>query len=172
MDAGRKALLNARTAPCALLVLGAGNELLGDEGLGVHVARRLASSPTMPPGVAVLDAGTGLFDLLPELPVYERVVIVDAIRMDGGPGTVYRVELDGELDAGVEEGVPLSLHQYDLLSTLAAAKLLGLLPRHLTLIGAEPQSIQPGLELSPAMESAAERIVSLILSEAWLACPG
>lgn len=138
--------------------------LLGDEGLGVHVARALGQEP-LPPGVDVMDAGTALLDLLPALSRYRRVIIVDAIRGGGAPGTVYRAErLAGSMLLG-DPARPLSLHDWGIAETLRAAETLGLLPEDLTAIGAEPESVAPSTELSPTLESAMERILDAVRAE-------
>lgn len=74
-----------------VLVLGIGNLLLGDEGVGVHVVRRLETAP-LPPGVAVLDGGTGGLHLLSALTGHPAVVVVDAAADGRPPGTVRRVQ--------------------------------------------------------------------------------
>jgi hydrogenase maturation protease len=146
------------------LVVGVGNELLRDDGLGVHVARLLSGSP-LPPDVDVLEAGTSLLDLLPEVTQYARVVIVDAIRKGSPAGTVFRCD-NLDIRAAANESVaPLSLHQWGLLDTLAAAERLGMIPRQLTIVGAEPEIIDVGTQLSPTLETAAERIVETLIME-------
>jgi hydrogenase maturation protease len=155
--------------PDRLLIVGIGNELLGDEGLGVHVARRLLARGT-PVHADVLEAGTALFDALPELARYRHVILVDAICAGGVPGTVYRADIREDLSGGVEGTLPLSLHQAGLFDILASARLLGLLPKRLTLVGAEPDRLAPSLELSPAVEGAAERIVAELLREGATTC--
>ena len=150
-----------------VLIVGIGNELLGDEGLGVQVARALrAALPALPPGVEVLEAGTSLLDLLPEMHSYARVILVDAIRGGREPGTVYRVESLAGLAGQCAAAVPVSAHEWDLVETLRLADSLDLLPRQLSLVGAEPENMNPGLELSPRLKAAAAAIVSLLLAEA------
>lgn len=150
-----------------VLIVGVGNELLGDEGLGVHVARSLlAAKDSLPAQVDVREAGTALLDLVAEMPRYSRVVIVDAVRAGQEAGTVYRVESVAEFARQFEANLPLSLHQWNLIETLQVAEKLGLLPRQLTLIGAEPESIGPSIELSPKLARAAEKIISILLAEA------
>jgi hydrogenase maturation protease len=148
-----------------VLVVGIGNELLGDEGLGVHVARRLAAAKdSLPPHVEVIEGGTSLFDLLPALSRCARVTIVDAVRAGREPGSIYRLE---RLDVADQcaGGPPVSLHDWGVLETLQAGRMLGMLPAWVSLIGAEPESIAPGTKLSPRLEQAAGRIVSMLLAE-------
>jgi hydrogenase maturation protease len=149
-----------------MLIVGVGNELLGDEGLGVHVARSLLQrSPPLPPHVEVVDAGTALLDVLPEMARHSRVVIVDAIRTGKEPGTLYRAEVDSSFLGNTDSVLPLSLHQWDLLETLRVGQTLGLLPAQLTVLGAEPENISPGTRLSHRLAQAAENIVAGLLTE-------
>ncbi|HXG33658.1 MAG TPA: hydrogenase maturation protease [Bryobacteraceae bacterium] len=150
----------------SVLIVGVGNELLGDEGLGVHVARLLRSRKAGLPGsVRVLEAGTALFDLAGEMGRHQHVILVDAIRAGGRPGTIYRLELD-EIPEGDSQGSPpLSLHDEGLFQLLARIRLLGLLPSRLTLIGAEPACLTPSLNLSPRLRRAAARIAAILKSE-------
>jgi hydrogenase maturation protease len=150
----------------SVLIVGLGNELLGDEGLGVHVARSLlAARDSLPAHVTVLEAGTSLLDVLPEMPRYARVILVDAVRTGRRPGTLCRAELSADSITQQEASAPVSLHQWGVMETLRAAKLLKLLPARLSLVGAEPERIGPGTELSPALARARERITSILLDE-------
>lgn len=149
-----------------VLIVGVGNELLGDEGLGVHVARTLlARRNSLPAGVDVIEAGTSLLDLLGELARCERVILVDAVRAGGEPGTIYWLEPAKGLAADAPEPAPLSLHEWSLLEALRAAEKLHLLPPELSLVGAEPQATELSLQLSPAVERAARGIVATLTEE-------
>ncbi|MBI3670030.1 MAG: hydrogenase maturation protease [Acidobacteria bacterium] len=149
-----------------LLIVGIGNELLGDEGLGVHVARSLlAARDSLPARVEVLEAGTALLDFVAEMSRYSHVIIVDAVRAGQEAGTVYRVGSVAEFASQFEDNPPISLHEWNLIETLQVAEKLGLMPRQLTLIGAEPESLDPSTELSPKLAQAAEKIISILLAE-------
>ena len=149
-----------------VLVLGLGDELSGDEGLGMHVARSLlAERGSLPAQVDVLPAGASLLDFVPEMSRYSRVIIVDAVRNGQTPGSLYRAETLAELARHLETLPPISLHEWSLIETLRAAEGLGMLPAQLTLIGAEPESIAPSTELTPMVARAAQEIVSMLLEE-------
>lgn len=106
------------------LLLGIGNVLMGDEGVGVHVARRLEALG-LPPNVHVLDGGTGGFHLLGELARYDPVVMIDA-TMDGQPaGTVSVIEPRYASDFPRT----LTAHDIGLRDLIESATLLGQLPR-------------------------------------------
>ena len=147
------------------LVIGVGNELFGDEGLGVHVARLLASQPSLPGSVEVIEAGTSLFDFVPEFPRYSRVILVDAVRAGNPPGTIWRADSVADLDDETEATSFLSLHGWGVVESLHAAKKLGMVPQRLTIIGAEPETTEPGIGLSPTLSQAALRIVAVIRKE-------
>lgn len=150
----------------AVLVVGIGNVLLGDEGLGVHVARSLeAMQGSLPENLHVLEAGTALFDVLAEMARYPCVILVDAVRAGREPGTVYRADGLAEIASSGESRPAVSLHELDLSQTLRMAELLGYLPAQLSLLGAEPASMALGTQLSPPLAQAAEKIVALLLNE-------
>jgi hydrogenase maturation protease len=140
-----------------VLVLGVGNLLMGDEGVGIHVLRQLEHE-TPVPGVRLLDGGTGGVNLLTELDGAQDVVLIDATR-DGRPaGTIalLRPEFVGELPRG------LGAHDFGLKDLFAAAALLGRLPRiHLYTVAVE--EVRPMCtELSPAVAAAVPEVVHTV----------
>lgn len=149
-----------------VLVVGIGNELLGDEGLGVHVARALLGHPELPAcDLDVLEAGTSLLDALPEMARYRRVILVDAIAAGGQPGTIYRTPGIAPLLAAAESSQEISLHQWNLIEVFRVARALDLTPADVELVGAEPERMAPGLELSSTLARTAARIVELLIAE-------
>ncbi|MBI5598694.1 MAG: HyaD/HybD family hydrogenase maturation endopeptidase [Deltaproteobacteria bacterium] len=140
-----------------ILVLGVGNVLLSDEGLGVRAVERLAADYSIPPSVSLVDGGTGGLNLLPVIKGRAYVIIIDAIRGGQRPGAVYR--LGAEKFSAARR--PLSsLHGLGVKELLEAASLEGKLPGTIVL-GMEPFDISPGLGLSPLIES---RLPALIKS--------
>ncbi len=143
----------------SLLVLGIGNVLMGDEGAGVHAAWRLQRE-SLPPGVTVVDGGTGGFHLLSYLQDYETVILVDA-TMDGElPGTVSLLEPRYASDFPRS----LSAHDIGLRDLIESAALLGPLPRTF-LITVSIDTVQPtGPQLSAPVEAALPRVTELVSS--------
>ncbi len=144
-----------------VLVLGVGNLLMGDEGVGIHVLRALERVEPVP-GVRLLDGGTGGVNLLREFDGADDIVMIDATR-DGRPaGTITFLQpLDvGELPRG------LGAHDFGLKDLFAAAALIGQLPRlHLYTIAVE--EIRPMCtELSPAVAAAVPAVVRTVLGHA------
>lgn len=146
---------------CSTLVLGLGNILLRDEGVGVHVVRALAEVG-LPADVEVFDGGTAGIDLLDVLADRHRVIVIDALDCDGPPGTVLRLEPGDLLPAA---GQAVSLHEMGLLETLAVARVLGIAPRDLVILGVKPHDVKWGLDLSPKIKRLLPRIVELVLTE-------
>ena len=150
-----------RTTP--LLVLGLGNVLCGDDGLGIEAVARLAELYQLPEGVRVLDGGTLGLALLPHVLDAEGVILVDAIRGDGPPGAPVRI--DGDAVAPAVAG-RLSPHQVGVADLLDAARLLGRVPPRLVLLGLVPRSLDLGLGLSPAVAAALPDLLDRIAAEA------
>ena len=152
--------------PEPILIVGVGNILLSDEGLGVHAVRELEKN-TLPAGVGLLDGGTLSTDLLDYIAGREKVVIIDAMRGGCAAGSIYRLRPDDIV--GSPEHC-FSLHQVGLLDTLASGQLLGLLPDEVIIFGVEPAKLGPGLELSPEVTQAMPELVRLVRAE--VAGPG
>lgn len=144
------------------LILGIGNLVMGDDGVGVRAVQRLATGYSFPPGVRLLDGGTLGLDLLPFLEGLDRLLIIDAVETGGPPGTIAR--LTGEMIPGAFE-TRLSPHQMGLRDLLAVSDLLGNRPPAMTLLGVQPETIEPGTDLSPPVESALDTLVEMALRE-------
>lgn len=142
------------------VVIGIGNLILRDEGLGVHVVRQLEHRE-LPPGVELVDGGTAAMDLLPVIHEAERIVFIDALRAGGEPGTIYRITPE---DLSGETHRPLSLHQVGLLEVLGMARQLG---GHgeVAIIGVEPKEISWGMELSPEVEATVPKVIDAVFEE-------
>jgi hydrogenase maturation protease len=148
----------------ALLVLGVGNILLRDEGVGVRVAREVAAlgPDAVPPGTRIVDGGTLGLDLLPMIEDAAGVVMVDAVdlRIRGGAVAVLR---GSELHAALAQHV--SPHQVGVGDLLGAARLAGALPAHVSLVAIQPERIEVGMELTPAVEAVVTDAVELVVRE-------
>lgn len=145
------------------LILGIGNIILRDEGVGVRVIERMRRDGVpLPPDAELVDGGTSGADLVDVIAGREKVVVVDAVQMEAEPGTVVR--FTGE-QLVAESVVPISLHQFGLVDTLQTARALGCLPRETIIFGVKPADIRPGLELSPQIESLVPRLIVLAIEE-------
>lgn len=139
------------------LVMGIGNLLMGDEGVGVHVARRLAREP-FPPHVDVLDGGTGGFHLLEPLTSHDPVILVDATTDGRTAGTVSVIEPRYASDFPPT----LTAHDIGLRDLIVSAAMLNKLPR-VRLVTVSIDEMQPmELALSPAVGAAVPRVVEQV----------
>lgn len=149
----------ARPAPT--LVLGLGNILLRDEGIGVRVIEALQSF-TLPAGVELFDGATAGMDLLDIIADRERLIVVDAIDADVPPGTVLRLTPE-DLVPRTEPCV--SVHDMGLFEALLAARRLRREPRDVVVLGVRPHTIACGLELSPTMAALMPQLIQAVWNE-------
>ncbi|MGW8248721.1 MAG: HyaD/HybD family hydrogenase maturation endopeptidase [Acidiferrobacterales bacterium] len=152
------------------LVLGLGNTLLGDEGIGVHALEHLRdfihhSEPDLADHIELLDGGTLSFTLAAAIEDCTRLIVIDAARLDAAPGTV-RVFEDQAMDHFLGTGKRSSVHEVSLLDLMAVAALSGHLPQHRALIGIEPEYIDwaeaPTPAVSQAIPQVCEHVVELV----------
>lgn len=144
------------------LVLGVGNLLLSDEGLGLHVIRRLQERYTLPEAVQVLDGGTLGMDLLYYLEGCHTLLIVDVVETGQAPGALLRLAGD---DVPAFLSVKVSPHQVGIPDMLFAARLRGSAPPDIVLWGAQPATFDIGLELSPALAAQVDVLVDKLRQE-------
>jgi hydrogenase maturation protease len=140
------------------LILGIGNLLLCDEGVGVHVVRALAQRD-LPPDVAVVEAGTAFLDVLPDIEKADRILLIDAMEGGGAPGSVYRVPFD----QCRHPEMLASLHGFDLSRVLYMAG--SDRAPEVTVFGVEPARIEWGTELSPVIQRVLPAVEKAILNE-------
>jgi hydrogenase maturation protease len=146
-----------------LLILGLGNVLCADDGLGVAAVEELTRTYHVPPGVRVLDGGTLGLALLSWVAQADAVLLVDAVRGDEAPGTLVR--LDGEEVAPAVRD-RLSVHQVGVADLLDGLRLLDQLPPRLALVGLVPASLELDYGLSPAVVHQLPRLVCAVAEEA------
>ncbi|MEM2144558.1 MAG: HyaD/HybD family hydrogenase maturation endopeptidase [Candidatus Jordarchaeaceae archaeon] len=143
-----------------VVIIGVGNLLLGDEGVGIHVVEEL-SKRNLPANVAVIDGGTGGVALLSLMEGAGKVIIVDAVLGGNSPGKIYVLDAE-RLMKGVVKFI--SLHEMDLLSTLMIGRELGKLPPELILVGVEPKNYEEyNMDLSPEVEAVIPKVIEIIL---------
>jgi hydrogenase maturation protease len=148
-----------------ILVAGVGNSWLRDDGFGGEVARRL-SAREMPSGVAVMDAGTGGLDLAYEvMRGYDALVIVDASRQGGEPGTLYVMEPDEQsVDGNIADGEAINPHGMDPKTVLRFVKSIGAWPGRVVVVACEPADLSDlGFGLSDQVQAVLDRAVELVV---------
>ena len=145
-----------------ILVLGIGNVLLTDEGVGVRALKELERRYIYPENVELLDGGTAGIELLRHIRNRDYLIIIDAMKWNQKPGTVGRVEGD---DVPAAFRTRISPHQLGLSDLLAAAMLTDELPKNLVLFGVEPESLDIGLDLTDTVEASLEKLTGAIIDE-------
>jgi hydrogenase maturation protease len=147
----------------AILVLGIGNTVMSDDGVGVKVVQKLEKDYCLPAHVDIMDGGTLGLDILPRLEGVQKLIIVDALETGGLPGTCIR--LVGE-DIPIALETKVSPHQMGLKDLLAVSHLMeGHLPPEMVLIGVQPECIELGTELTPVVEAQLGNLLSLVIEE-------
>jgi hydrogenase maturation protease len=145
-----------------VLVLGLGNVLLGDDGLGAAALARLEREWRIAPGVRLADGGTLGLTLLDLLAEAEHVILVDAIRTDDAPGTLVRLDGENVIDAVRDR---LSPHQVGVADLLAVARLIDRYPATVTLLGLVPEAIELAVTRSSAVDGGLGTLVEAIVRE-------
>lgn len=145
-----------------ILVLGVGNILMRDEGIGVRVVETLSSRYRFPPEVELLDGGTAGMDLVHAISGRRHLVVCDALASDEPPGTVIRIA-DDKVPAYFQ--TKLSPHQVGMCDVLATLQLVDSGPSTVTIIGIVPEDIDLGTELSPCLVTSLDEAVDMVLIE-------
>jgi hydrogenase maturation protease len=146
-----------------LLVLGLGNVLLGDDGVGPAAVARLRNTRAIPAGALCMDGGTLGLSLLPYLEDARMVIMVDAVAADAPAGTLVRLEGSA---VGPAVATRLSPHQVGVADLLQGARWHDREPARLVLLGIVPESIELGVTLSPAVAGAMPHLIELVCVEA------
>jgi hydrogenase maturation protease len=144
-----------------LVILGVGNVLLSDEGVGVHVANKLMEMD-LPQGIQVVQGGTDGFRLIDVVTRAARLIVVDAVKRGGPPGSIYR--FDTKDTPSYFDAYRGSIHQMGIPELVRLSEFVGEAPET-TIIGVEPKSLDMGMELSPEVAAKLPRIIELIFEE-------
>jgi len=146
------------------LVLGIGNTLLSDEGVGVHVIHALQPRLGHRPRLSLLDGGTLSFTLAADIEEADQLIVVDASELKSAPGTV-RAFVGADMDAFLG-GVRRSVHEVGLIDLMDIARLAGHLPERRALVGIQPQQLDwgevPSAAVAAAIPAACDRIEQLL----------
>jgi hydrogenase maturation protease len=141
------------------VLLGIGNILLSDEGVGVHLVKEVGSKYEFTPEVDVVDGGTLGLDLLPYFEDYQRMLIVDAVNFGREPGFIRVVDGEEIPNAILEK---MSVHNIGLNDLMGVSMFRGMIPEKIRLIGIQPASLEPGY-LSPTIRDRMGELTSLVL---------
>jgi hydrogenase maturation protease len=146
------------------LILGIGNNLLSDEGVGIHVVRYLEARHADEPDVTYLDGGTLSFTLADPIAEHANLIVVDAARLGEAPGTI-RCLVGSEMDRYLK-GNRSSVHEVGLVDLFDISRLSGTFPERRALIGIEPETLgwgdNPSERVAPAVPEAARLALELV----------
>jgi hydrogenase maturation protease len=143
-----------------VVVIGVGNLLQKDEGIGIHAVQALEKMD-LPPDVKLVDGGTSP-DLIAYTRTGDKMIIVDCARAGGQPGEIYRFRPE-DLTAG--KGTLTSAHEMGVVENLNLMSLTGNKPKDVIIIGIEPAEIDWGIELSGTLKKRLPDLVKVVLKE-------
>jgi hydrogenase maturation protease len=142
-------------------IVGLGNILIKDEGIGVWIVRELKKR-NLPQGIEIIDGGTASLDIFLSMKNIHKLIIIDALKGGGKPGTVYRL-YPRDLLATSEFSV--SLHQMNVFDALSIAKKIRKIPQETVIIGVEPKEIDWGLGVTSDIKRKFPEITDIVLEE-------
>jgi hydrogenase maturation protease len=145
------------------VVIGVGNLLFTDEGIGVHVVRRLEREGAGRENAEFIEAGTGGMKLVHLLAGRRKAVLVDCAFMGEAPGTLRR--FTPEEARSVKRLPGFSAHEGDLLAVLDVCRRMGDCPAQVVILGIEPETVQPGTDLSACLAARIEEYAAAVLRE-------
>ncbi len=149
-------------ADSKIAVIGIGNLLMSDEGVGVHVVNQLEKKYTFNPEIEIIDGGTSGSELLQFFEDNDKVLIVDAVNFEKEPGFIGIIEND---DIFKRLTTKLSMHHLGLTDVLSHVKLLEREPEQTTLIGIQPDSMELSTELSDTIENKLDTIFDMMIDK-------
>lgn len=148
--------------PGGILIIGMGNVLMQDEGVGVRAVEELENRYRIPPGVCLVDGGTTGMELLEPIRHCDYLIVADAVNTGAPHGTLVRIAND-EIPAFFQ--TKLSNHQLGLSDLLALLTLKNEVPRQVAIIGMVPHSLENRLGLTAEAEAGLEGMVQMLIAE-------
>lgn len=149
-----------------IAVLGIGNVIMQDEGIGVHVVKHLEEAYRFEPQINIIDGGTSGAELLSFFDDHDRMIIVDAVEFEKEPGFIGTIEHDDILRRLTTK---MSMHHLGLTDVLSNAKLLDIEPEEIFLVGMQPKSMEITMDLSEIATEQMPQVVHAVLDklESW-----
>ena len=156
-----------------ILVCAIGNRIMGDDGFAQHVLEFLNNNEfkkNLPPDVEFADFATANFTMANLLEDYKTVVFIDAVKKGSSPGTIHEIEINradvrDRIDL-TSEAYSFSFHESGLEELIVFANVMGFLPEKTYVLGCEPKTTEPSVELSPGVEKSVEKVAKRILE--WI----
>jgi len=144
-----------------VLIVGTGNILLKDEGIGPYVIGELEKEK-LPADIELLDAGTQILDTLLGWGIRDKLIIVDAVKIDATPGSIYKFKPEDINETG---DLKLSLHQATVIEALKILELQKRVPREVVIFGIVPKKMEWGLEPTDELKAKVPELITLIKKE-------
>lgn len=144
-------------------MIGIGNLLMTDDGIGIHVINELQERK-LPPNIEVYDGQTIAFLVLEQMDGMDKAVIIDAYRKGEKPGTIYKFRVKPGVDYHGDR-LELSLHDMDFMDALRGGAHAYDLPDDIVVIGVEPETLEMGLEPSQTLKDVIPDIIKTVLEE-------
>jgi hydrogenase maturation protease len=147
-------------------VVGLGNSLLQDDGVGLHAMEAIKAGYEFEPEIDLIDGGTAGLDLLPLIEGYKKVLFIDAADTGRPPGTVVVIEGDAIPSFLTHQR---SVHHIGLSDLLFAARMADVLPVEVCLVGVQPESIDLGLELTDSIKNSLDSLIAAVVGrlQSW-----
>ena len=145
------------------IVLGLGNPLMSDEGIGVYLIDRLSDFSDSYPNVDFIDAGTGGLSLLHLFDGRKKAVIIDCANMEEEPGTIKK--FTPEQVKSIKQLAHQSLHEQDLIKIIDMAKMLNQCPEEIVIFGIQPENVSLGQIFSIELEQKIDEYLNVICKE-------
>ena len=155
--------MNDQTTKKDVVVIGLGNILLSDEGIGVHLVRQIAKQQDNFPGVDFIEAGAAGMNILHLIANRKKAVIIDCAKMGEKPGTIRRF-IANEV-VSIKQLTHFSLHEIDILKVLNLSKQLGECPAEVIFFGIEPESLNPDQNISRTLSAKNDLYIADIREE-------
>jgi hydrogenase maturation protease len=143
------------------LVLGLGNLVHSDDGVGVHAIHQLQLDPRVPASVTLIDGGTQGLSLIPHISGFSRVLVIDAVNAGEAPGTLLRFE--GRALSGLPGRA--TVHQLGFADLMVAMNLLGEAPEEVVVVGIQPVSTEWGAELTPPVQATLPSLLDVVIEQ-------
>lgn len=149
-------------SPAQIVVLGVGNILMCDEGVGVHTVNAFEKGWEFPENVRCVDGGTSTQELLGDLEDLDHLIVIDAVTSGAAPASLVRLEGQAVPAAFTTK---LSPHQIGISDLLATLTFLGRAPKTVLLLGCEPVRLSLDLELSPQVAARVPELCAQVVAE-------
>lgn len=143
-----------------ITILGIGNLLLKDEGVGIHLIEALKKEQ-LPENVELIDGAATGFNLLPVIEGCDKLVVIDALKTEDTPGAIYKFDPQ---DVNFKRDRNFSLHDVDFFQVLEFARKYKKLPQ-IVIIAVVPEEIDLGMELSDTVKKKMPKLTSLVMEE-------